>query len=164
MDGSASTYELALSAHSILRWLVILLLALALVRAFGSMLAGAESGVKARLLGVGAMIALDLQLLLGLALHFWLSPNTRSGMQDMGAAMKDPVQRFWVVEHGATMLLAVVVVHAGRAWAKKAKGSRSEDFRSFLTLAIGLALILLRTPWPFFAEGIARPWFPTFGG
>ena len=65
------------------------------------------------------MIALDVQMLLGLLLYGVLSPYTAAAMKDFGAAMRDPVLRFWAVEHLTMMLSAVVLVHVGRVLARK---------------------------------------------
>ena len=54
--------------------------------------------------GFKLMIALDLQMLLGLLLYGMLSPFTRQAMQDFGAAMRDSTLRFWAVEHLTMML------------------------------------------------------------
>jgi hypothetical protein len=152
-----------MTIHSLLRWAVIVLGILAILRYGSGVITGAPRGAAAKLLGVLTVITLDLQLLVGLGLHLVVSPTTKLAMQDMGAAMKDDVQRFWVVEHGVLMILAAVVIHAGRIWARASKSDRSEDFRNGVTLAIGMALILLGTPWPFRADGIARGWLPLFG-
>jgi len=151
------SYEFVLALHSSLRWLVLLLLVVGLVRAVVGALTDSKKGAGSKAFGVVTIISLDVQILVGLALHLFISPTTKNAMADMGAAMKDPEQRFWVVEHGAMMILAAVFVHGCRMWAKRARSDRSEDFRLAVGYLIGLALILVRTPWPFTA--IERPWF-----
>jgi hypothetical protein len=103
------------------------------------------------------MIALDLQLVLGLLLYFLLSPTTSAIFADFGAAMRDPVARFWAVEHLSMMLAAVVLVHLGRVLARKAPtpGAR----RTRLLICFGLATIAMfaATPWPGMSAG--RPLF-----
>ena len=64
--------------------------------------------------------------------------------------------RFWVVEHGLAMLVALIVVHVGRVLARKAKSERSAHLRRLLTTAIALGLLFIRSPWPFSA--VERPW------
>jgi hypothetical protein len=68
-------------------------------------------------------------------------------MADFGAAMKDDSLRFYAVEHISMMLIAVVLVHIGRAKSKKSK-TDIEKFRiaSIFFLA-ALVLILAGIPW-----------------
>ena len=60
------------------------------------------------LLGLLFMVALDVQMLLGLLLYLVLSPLTTELTRNMGAAMGDPALRFWAVDHAATMFVAVL--------------------------------------------------------
>jgi hypothetical protein len=71
--------------------------------------------------------------------------------------MKDPDLRYFAVEHGAVMLLAVVVVHVGRVLVKRAGSPRTGHLATTLYASVALALIFLRTPWPFLEP--SRPWF-----
>jgi len=119
-----SLYELALSLHSVLRWLVILFGVLVFLQGLIGTLTGGELGPMGKRLGLFFLICLDLQVLLGIALHVFLSPVTRRAMDDMGAAMKDPELRFWAVEHGAVMLIALLAVHVGRILGRRARSDR----------------------------------------
>src|SRR5262245_732518 len=110
-------YVLILTIHSWLRWLVIA----AGIRA--TIVAGRDTGTGSPSPGERAgllfMILLDLQMLLGLALYFGLSPFTAQAFNDFGRAMRDPGLRYWAVEHIGTMLIAVVLVHVGRVLVRK---------------------------------------------
>src|SRR5207247_461125 len=102
-------YTIVLLLHSWVRWIV---LGLGLVATFAAMGAGdAPSNSRAERLGLFLMMALDIQMLLGLFLYLLLSPFTTQALQDFGAAMRNPPLRFWAVDHAATMFLAVIVVH-----------------------------------------------------
>jgi len=157
-DSSASLFEFVLSLHSLLRWAVVGFGALVLLQGIVGMTAGGPLGTMGKRVGLAFVIALDLQVLVGIVLHLFLSPTTKQGMQDMGAAMKDPVTRYWVVEHGLAMLVALAMVHLGRLFARRAKSERSAHFRRMITTAIALGLIFIRAPWPF-SEDVARPYF-----
>ena len=85
-------YDLVLTAHSWLRWVALIAGLMAAVMA-------AAGPNRADRWGLILVIALDLQLLLGLALYLVLSPNTSAIFGNFGAAMRDPVARFWAVEH-----------------------------------------------------------------
>src|SRR5438874_1480566 len=99
-------YTLVLGLHSWIRWV-------ALIAGFGATLSvllkreGREPGAG---WGLTLMAALDLQLLLGLLLYFVVSPNMQAIRANFGEAMRTPGLRFWAVEHGTMMLLAVIVV------------------------------------------------------
>ena len=148
-------YEVALAAHSWLRW-VVLIAGLMAVAAAAPAPTGSGSGRTDRW---GAIFtgALDLQFLLGLALYFWLSPNTRAILGDFGAAMRDPVARFWAVEHVSLMLFAVVMAHVGRVMARKASSAAARRKRLLVCYGLSLVAILAATPWPGMASG--RPLF-----
>ena len=92
--------------------------------------------------------ALDLQLLLGLLLYLVLSPNMAEIRANFGTSMKDPVARFWAVEHITSMLVAVVLVHVGRVLGRKAATPDSRRMKLFICFGIATALMLLAIPWP----------------
>jgi hypothetical protein len=155
-DSSTTLYEFVLSLHSIVRWAVIAFGVIALLQALIGVFAAGEPGTASKRLGLVFLLSLDIQVLMGIALHVFLSPVTKQGMQDMGAAMKDPTTRFWVVEHGLAMLVALVLVHVGRLLARRAKSERAAHSRRFVTTLLALALIGWATPWPFTA--VERGW------
>jgi putative Ca2+/H+ antiporter (TMEM165/GDT1 family) len=90
---------------------------------------------------------MDLQLLSGLILYFFLSPITKLAMSDFGAAMKDAGLRFYAVEHISMMLIAVVLVHIGRAKSKKAKTDSGKFKIATIFFLIALVLMLAAIPW-----------------
>jgi hypothetical protein len=156
-DKSTTLFEFVLSLHSLLRWAVVGFGVLILIQGLVGMMAGGQLGTMGKRVGLAFMISFDLQVLVGILLHLFLSPTTKQGMKDMGAAMKDPTTRYWVVEHGLAMIVALVIVHLGRVLARSAKSERSAHFRRLITTAIALGLIFIRVPWPF-SSGVQRPW------
>ncbi|MSO30902.1 MAG: hypothetical protein EXQ48_08170 [Acidobacteria bacterium] len=107
--------------------------------------------------GLFFMIAMDLQLLLGLALYLGVSPNSAAILNDFGAAMKDPAARFFAVEHITIMVFAIVMAHLGRILARKAKTPASKRTRLLICLGLATVAMLAGTPWPGMAGG--RPLF-----
>ena len=139
-------YAHVLAVHSWLRWL-------ALVTAVGATFAALRGQVSgnnsiADRWGIFAVTALDLQMLLGLILYLALSPNMRPILENFGGAMKDPLLRFWAVEHIATMMGAVVLAHAGRVLARKAKTTEAKRTRLLACFGLATILIVLGMPWP----------------
>ena len=148
-------YDIVLTLHSLLRWIVILFGLWAVVTAAAAASRRSWTPGEARP-GLLFMIGLDLQLLLGLVLYVGLSPITSVALQDFGAAMRTGSLRFWAVEHPALMLLAVVLAHVGRS-ATRYAGSDRAGARARLWFGLALLALLLATPWPFMPNG--RPWF-----
>jgi hypothetical protein len=141
-------YPTVLLLHSWLRWAVILLGLVATVRA----IAGASSrrpwvAMDDRISKL-FMHSLDLQMLLGLALYFFLSPITKAAMSDFGGAMAVSGMRFWALEHWLGMLIGIALVHAGMARAKRATDSRQKHRTLAIFFTLAMIAILASLPWP----------------
>ena len=149
-------YELALIVHSWLRWVVLIAGIAATVAAF-TIRPGLGATARADRWGLIFMISLDLQLLLGLLLYFALSPNTTALLGNFGEAMRDPVARFWAVEHITLMLAAVVLAHLGRVLARKANTVSQKKMRLAISFTLAMIAIVAVTPWPGMPAG--RPLF-----
>ena len=104
--------------HSWLRWVVLILLALAAVQGFLGWRGQKPWTASNKKLNLFTMISVDTQLLLGLILYYtggWftqLTSNTKT-------VMKTRMLRFFAVEHLSLMLIAIVLVHIGYARAKR---------------------------------------------
>jgi hypothetical protein len=145
-------YPLILAIHNILRWIALLLGVLAAARAFFGLFGKREWTSADRKTGSFFSIAMDVQILLGLALYFALSPITTAAFQDFGAAMADNGLRFFVLEHVLTMLAAAVFAHLGSILARKAEGTAKHK-RAALWFSLAVLALLLGMPW-------MRPLFP----
>lgn len=150
-------YGALLAFHSVWRWVVVIAVAARLGRAVAQR--GAPFTSTDRWLGIGAMIALDVQLLLGFGLYLGVSPATRAAFADVGAAMKDPVLRFWLVEHTSMMLAAVVLGHVANIRVKRASSDAARHTTALVFFGAAVLCILLGMPWPF-RPGIGRALFP----
>lgn len=142
-------YEAVLLLHSWVRWAVVAAALTALVASIG----GRRSGLEWRR-GPGLVLvsAMDLQLLLGLAL-LAVSPIPAVAFADMKAAMKDPTLRFFAVEHPTAMIAATALVHVGFAKAKRATEAAKAWQAQVLFFSIAMLLVLASIPWPFRAIG-----------
>jgi hypothetical protein len=103
------------------------------------------------------IIALDVQTLLGLILYVGISPVTAIAFQNLGAAMRDPSLRFFVVEHAIGMLIAVALAHVGRVKVKKAADAHAKHRTTVVFVALAIIVMLLSIPWPGMPGG--RPLF-----
>jgi hypothetical protein len=134
--------------HSWLRWAVLLAGLLALLRGLSAWSGGrpwTRSDDRAGAMFVGL---LDLQMLLGLALYFLLSPITTAALQDFGAAMGNAPMRFWAVEHVTGMIVGIALAHVGRARIKKATDERRRHRTAAIFFGLALVAILASIPWP----------------
>jgi hypothetical protein len=139
-------YTILLAIHSWVRWL-------ALIAGIGTTLAAATGRVQgaaspAERWGMFAVLALDIQMLLGLILYLAVSPNMRPILADFGASMKDPTLRFWAVEHLVSMFVAVAVAHVGRALARKAPDAAARRTRLMVCFGLSTILMIAGMPWP----------------
>ena len=147
-------YSTILLLHSWLRWAALVAGGGATFTALGT---GDAARARAARWGLIFMIALDVQMLLGLLLYGVLSPYTAAAMNDFGAAMRDPMLRFWAVEHLSMMFGAVILVHVGRVLARKTADAAKKRTRLLICFGLAFLLILLGMPWPGLAN--ARPLF-----
>jgi hypothetical protein len=149
-------YPSFLLIHSWLRWVVLLAGLVAVFRAVGGW-SGARGWTRIDdRAGFWFTLALDVQMVLGLVLYFFLSPFTTQALADFGGAMRVSATRFWAVEHVFGMVLALVLAHIGRVRVRNAPASRKHRV-SAIFLGLALLVILASIPWPGMAAG--RPLF-----
>lgn len=149
-----------LHAHNFLRWIVLILALWTIIKGLSGMSGKKPFGSGDRKPVLFFMIAMDIQLLLGLALYFTGALGIKNIQnQGMGAVMKDSFSRFYAVEHLAGMLLAVILAHLANAATKKALPDHKKFRKVFLFSLLSLLLMLATIPWPFRAM-IGRPLFP----
>ena len=149
-----------LVAHSWLRWVVLLLGVLAVVRAVVRRSSGRRWQAGDAAPGLWYSRALDVQVLVGLLLYFGFSPLLTAAGQDFGRAMATPAIRFWLVEHLAGMLAALALGHVGTARVRKATTDAQRFGRAALFYGLSLLAVVLASPWPGLAYG--RPLFRFF--
>lgn len=136
-------YQGLLDLHNVVRWAVLVLGLIALVRAWSGALAGGRFTPDQARIGRWFSLAFDVQVLLGLVLYFALSPITTGALRNFGAAMQDSAVCFYAVEHALMMVVAAVLVHVGLARAKKT--DKAMPAAIFYTLAV--VLVLVAIPW-----------------
>jgi len=127
--------------HSYNRYLVLAAMVFVLFRAYSGWL-GRKPFEKVDNIGSAALLGLaHLQALIGLLQYAFTSTWTQTAFADFGAAMKDPMQRYFAVEHITAMLIAVALIQTGRSLSKKA----TEDTNKHRKLAIytSIALVII---------------------
>jgi hypothetical protein len=152
-------YPLVLTLHSLVRWAIVIVGIVAIVRAFMGWRGGKPWAQLDDRLGLAFTSVMDLNLLLGLLLYFVLSPITTGALRDMGAAMGNSALRYFAVEHILIMIIAVVVAHIGRSRSKKAATDTGKHKQAAIFFTAAMVLVLLAIPWPFLSAGAGRGWF-----
>ncbi len=146
-------YSVVLTLHSILRWLVILLALFAIIRALTGI--SFRRGFMQMDNRAGMLFAsvMDLQLLVGIILYFFLSPITTKALQNFSAAMGRPVSSFFSIGHVIGMVIAVVLAHIGRSLSRKAPTAIQKHRRAVIWYSLSLLVVLAAIPWPFLSYG-----------
>src|SRR5690606_15087699 len=98
-----------LHLHSALRYVVLILLIIAVIKAWMNWQGKKEFKPGDKKIYLFTLIAAHIQLLVGLVLYF-ISPIVDQVYADFGAAMKDAMLRFWGMEHFVMMLLAIILI------------------------------------------------------
>ena len=155
---NADIYSFLVHLHSIGRWIILLLLLIAI---FNSLVAGQRPWIRtdARTGSILTIVA-DLMFLIGLSLWYF-GPRGYKYIESMGmsAVMKNSVARFFAIEHITMMLIATILIHIGKAQAKKAISDKAKHKRTLLFYLIALIIILISIPWPFRMAGAGSHWY-----
>ncbi len=133
-----------LHLHRTLAYVALILLIVSVVKFFMAARSKKAFAEGDRKLSLYTLIAVHLQLVIGMAIYF--TGLSFSQLKDFGAAMADSTVRFRVLEHPLTMIIGVVFVTIGFSSAKRAESDKKYSKLSRFYL-IGLILILIRVPW-----------------
>lgn len=153
-------YNFLLSLHNLLRWVILLLLLVNIMRHFSALKKPFTNADKK--LGLWLMIAAHITLIIGLyqwfAGAFGLQNILNNGMQTV---MKNDEYRFFAVEHFAGMLVAIILITIARGVYRKPITDSKKHTRCLVFYLIALLIILACIPWPGRDE-IGRPLFRNF--
>lgn len=142
--------HLLLFVHSLLRYGVLLSVALAGLMHLHGSLRQRPILIGERKLSIIAVILCHSQLVIGLLLYL-MNFSTYS-------QMGGEVGRFWKMEHIGVMVFAIALVTIGRVSSKRAKDERLKQKRVAIFYLIALALMLWAIPWPSTELGRGRGW------
>lgn len=140
-------YTGLLHTHNLFRWLVLLVIVLAVIFALTGWFKKREWTKKDNIAGLLLTIFVDIQFLVGIVLYAFVSPITKAAFNDFGAAMKNSDLRFYAVEHIFLMIIALVLIHIGRAKSKKAVAPWKKHRNATIYYGIAFVLILAAIPW-----------------
>ena len=145
--------QLILVLHNLLRWAVLLFGLWTVFSAMSGIISKRNYTAADSRANFFFMLSCDIQLLLGLILY---SANSWFNILKEPGTMKNAYARFFSLEHGLLMIIALILVHVGRVSVKKAAMPATKHKRTLLFFGLAIVLILAAIPWPF-RETIARP-------
>ncbi|WP_395801982.1 cytochrome B [Daejeonella sp.] len=131
-------YSTLFGLHSGLRYIVLLLLAVALFLALVGLFGKKPYSEMNRKVNLFAMISTHTQFLVGLILYFF-SPMVN--YSNMAEAMSNATTRYWTVEHSVMMLFSIVLITIGHSRSKKAKDAVNKH--RAIALYYGLAVLVI---------------------
>ncbi|GGE55311.1 hypothetical protein EV200_102670 [Pedobacter psychrotolerans] len=126
-------YSILKSAHSGWRYIVLILLVVAVINALSGWLGKKTYTEGNRKLNVFTLISAHIQFLIGLVLYFF-SPLTK-------LPMSDTIGRYFKAEHTSMMLIAIILITVGNSKSKKV----ADAVAKHRTIAVffGLALVII---------------------
>lgn len=142
-----NAYTITLHAHSGLRWLVLLLAIVLIVKSLIGLFGSGNYQKLDNILSASFVGTMHLQLVIGLVLYVFLSPITTGAFDSFGEAMKNAGVRYWAVEHITVMILAIAAAQIGRTLSKKANEDVVKFRRQAIFYTLSLLLMLTRIPW-----------------
>jgi len=131
-------YPALLHTHSFLRYFVLILLLIVIVNSFLGFSGRKSFGKNDNILGLSLFSVTHTQLLVGLLLYF-VSPFVVFS----STTMKDPMLRYWTMEHNVIMLIAIVLITMARITSKKMADPVAKHKRMLIFNSIALLLILM---------------------
>jgi hypothetical protein len=153
-------YNGLLHLHNFARWVILVLLLVAIYRHYVGMSKKLGYSASDRKVDLFLMITAHITLLVGL--YQWFAGELGLKLiqaSGFGGVMKDSVQRYWAVEHALGMVIVIILITIGRGKGKPATAGAAEHRKALYLFLLALVIILVNAPWPFRA-GIGRPWFP----
>ncbi len=150
-------YSTVLALHSLVRWLVLISLLVAIFCAYRGWLSKKKfSGFDNLVIYCTATIVY-LQLVLGLWLYF-ISPISNYFLHNFKTAVHQRDLRFFGMEHSIMMIAATIMITIGSAKAKR-RPTDDQKFRAMaIWFTIGFLIILTSVPWAF-SPFTSRPYF-----
>ena len=138
-----------LHLHSILRWIILLLLLVCIIQA-------SSKNAAIRKTSLWLLISAHLMLVIGVYQLIAGRYGIMKGLPEGIELMKDKFYRFFWVEHPLLMIVAIILITVARGKAKNL------NYKSVTwLLIIGLLAILVAVPWPFREiVGEGRTWLP----
>ena len=145
-------YGILLPIHSFLRWAILVLILVCIVKSLMGMISKKPFGGSDNKISLFLMISAHTQLVVGLMLYF-VSPYV-----NFKNVTVNPDTHFFTIEHAVMMLVAIVLITLGRTTSKRASTDGGKFKRLFWYNIVALLIIFMAIPWPNMGM-VHRPWF-----
>lgn len=152
-------YNFLLGLHNLLRWVILLLLIINLLRHIAAV--NKPFGATDKKLGLILMIFAHIQLLIGLYEWFAGSWGLHNFMNNGAEVMRNSASRFFAVEHTVGMIVAIILITVARGVYRKNIPDGKKHRRCILLYTFALLIILAMIPWPGMYE-FGRNLIPAF--
>jgi hypothetical protein len=146
--------DILIRVHSAWRWIVILLVLAAIIKAFSGLGGKKDYTEGSRKLMLFAMVSFHIQILMGLVLYF-LSVHV---IFEAGV-MENPLQRFFTVEHISLMIAAMILLSVGHSRSKKREDAKAKYKQIAIFYTLSFLIVLAAIPWPFLKKFETFGWF-----
>ena len=145
-------YNGLIHAHNGFRWLVVLFLVMAIIKSFSGWKNNKSFDKSDNLIALLLLSFTHIQFILGLVVYFMSGK-----LASIGESMKDGALRFWSLEHGLLMIIAIALITIGRVSSKKAATDVLKHKKGVIFYSVAFLIIL----WaglikPFL---LGKPWF-----
>lgn len=134
-----------LFTHSILRYVILLLILASIITAFQGYIKNTKYSTGINKLHFISRVALSVQALLGVILY--LMDNFVSKVGDFSRL--NSFDSFFVYKHVSIMLLAIIFINAGYIKAAKSIDDKLKHKKIAFFYSLGFLLIFFAIPWPF---------------
>ncbi|MGN6416892.1 MAG: hypothetical protein ACTHMC_05350 [Pseudobacter sp.] len=152
-------YITLLILHSIVRWIVLVLLLYAVYLAATGYFKNRSFSKKDNAVRHWTATAAHIQLVIGMILYF-RSPVVKAFWKNKSSLLAFDYL-FFSLLHLVLMLSAVVILTIGSAKAKREMTDRKKFSTMLIWFAVALLLILIAIPWPF-SPLVNRPYIRMF--
>ncbi|MFB6454961.1 hypothetical protein ACE38W_06790 [Chitinophaga sp. Hz27] len=150
-------YPVLLSIHSLIRWVVVVSMALSLITAWQGMRSNRSFTARDVLLRRVTVASVHIQLVLGLWLYF-ISPVVHYFLANFSTAVHMREIRFFGMEHITMMMTSVVLITIGASKSRR-KATDKEKFRTIaIWYSIAFIIMFFSIPWAF-SPLTHRPFF-----
>ena len=133
--------------HSGWAYITLIILIFAVVNAIIGLTSKKEFTDKDLRISLFTLIVAHIQLIIGFIAYFVSAQFDYVLDNGMGAAMKEPDIRLFVVEHPLMMILAIVLITMGFSKHKKQNTDKGKFKTIALYYGLGLLFVLSRIPW-----------------
>lgn len=133
--------------HSYWAYLVLIVLAFAVLKAFFGFLSKKVYTQKMFQLALLTLIVTHIQFLIAIVLYFTSSRFSLWADVGISEVMKTSVHRLYLVEHPFVNILAIAIITIGYSKHKRKRLSNSKFKTLSISYLIAFVLILSRIPW-----------------